>query len=356
MPKRENLHSKDAEIRAFIEEFDFNVDVVTIPEDRQYWFLRTEGGLYYSDFFHNGFIAIGYNEIEDPIQLINTKKEEAHLAINLIYDVTKPGRIFNQIERFYRQIKVNDVIMIPGVNSNTIAFGIVKSEVYMKSESKDDDTCEFEKRRKVEWVKEISRSQMDPRMYPMVRPHNTISNADAYGSYIDRTIHDFYIKGDYSHFVIDVKTDENVSVQEFRDLIDGIYQAIDIVNELNVSDVKYTHDDIKLKISVQSQGVVELLTNHWQLMLAAGAAIGVIFGGEFSILGQKIKTEGLKGYFEKVSQQKHEKNMKELDHKHELDKMDKELEHAYLKERLKLEFPNEITPSGGDGDDNTNGQ
>ncbi|PAK51404.1 hypothetical protein [Paenibacillus sp. 7541] len=332
----------EQEIRSLIEEF--NLPVVQIPENRRYWFLRTEGGQYYSDFFHNNFIAIGYNEIDNVQELLSLERKKAYEFILNLYDVTKPGKIYNQIERFYNQMSINDVVMIPGISSNTIAFGIIKSEVYTKKEE-ENDTCLFQKRRKVDWVKEVSRNQMDPRLYPMVRPHNTISNADQYGSFIDRTIHDFYIKGDNTHYIIDVKTEDNLSLEEFRDLIDGINKSIDIVNEMGISDVKYTYDDIKLKINVQSPGTIELLTNHWLLMLIAGGLIGVIFGVDFSILGQKIKTDGVKGYFDKISQQRHELKMKKLDQQHELEKLRLEHDLSYLKDKLALQFPNEKPPS-----------
>ncbi|QYK62568.1 hypothetical protein [Paenibacillus sp. S25] len=336
-------------IRSFIEEFE--IPVLEIPEDRQYWFLRTEGGLFYKDFFHNNFIAIGYNEIESPFELLSLARKEAYESIRYFYpDINKPGKILNQIERFYNQMNINDVVMIPGTASNTIAFGIITSNVYLKDQSEDNDECYFQKRRTVKWVKEISRSQMDPRLYPMIRPHNTISNANQYGTFIDKTIHDFYFKGDKAHFIIDVKTDQNISLQEFRDLIDGIYQTIDIVNELDITEEKYTHEDIKLKINVQSAGTVELLTNHWLLMLIAGGVIGVIFGVDFSIIGQKIKTEGLKGYFDKISQQKHERKIKEMEHQHELKKLEMEHQHAYLTKKLQLQFPNENPPSNEEGD------
>lgn len=332
----------EQEIRSFIEHLDLNIPVEQIPADRQYWFLRTEGGLYYKDFFLNNFIAIGYNEIENPRELLNTDRKKAFEFIKETYPkITKPGKVLNQIERFYSQMKKDDVVMIPGIASNTIAFGIIGSDVFLKNT--ESDSCPFIKRRRVQWVKEVSRRKLDPRLYPMTRPHNTISNANQYGDFIDRTIHDFYIKGNKSHFIIDVKTENNVSLQEFRDLIDGIYLAIDIVNELNVTEKKYSYEDIKLKISVQSQGVIELLTEHWRLLLLAGGVIGIVFGVDFSILGQRLKTEGVKGYFDKVLQLRHERKLKEMEHKYELEKMDRE--HNYLKERLQLEFPNEKSPA-----------
>lgn len=335
---------------------DYDLQVEQIPEDRQYWFLRTEGGLYYEDFFHNNFIAIGYNKIKKPLELLSRDKKIAYEYILSLYDVPKPGKIFNQIHRFYKQIKIDDVVMIPGTTSNTIAFGIVKSEMYLSDNAEKSDSCPFEKRRTVEWIKEVNRRDLDPHLYPMIRPHNTISNANLYGTYIDKTIHDFFIKGSSAHYIIDVKTLDNISLLDFSKLFDSISQAIDIANESNNSGQKYTNDDIKIKLNVQSPGTIELLTEHWRLMLIVGGLIGVIFGVDFSILGQKVKTDGIKGYIDKLSQQKHERRMqeeqqnheielKEMDHKHELERIQQEKELLLLKERLALQFPNEKAPS-----------
>lgn len=34
-----------------------------IPESRDYWLVRSMGGDYYDDFYQNGYVAIGYDEI-----------------------------------------------------------------------------------------------------------------------------------------------------------------------------------------------------------------------------------------------------------------------------------------------------
>lgn len=40
--------------------FEFQVDKV---EDRGYWFVRTNGGLFYDEYKNENFIAVGYNNI-----------------------------------------------------------------------------------------------------------------------------------------------------------------------------------------------------------------------------------------------------------------------------------------------------
>lgn len=41
---------------------EFVIDEIS---ERHYWFVRTNGGEYYDDYFHEGYIAVGFNSIID---------------------------------------------------------------------------------------------------------------------------------------------------------------------------------------------------------------------------------------------------------------------------------------------------
>ncbi|QHW30335.1 hypothetical protein GZH47_05405 [Paenibacillus rhizovicinus] len=58
--------------------------IETIPEDRKYWFLRTQGGLFYDEFASEGFVAINWDEIKNPMRLLTMKKEDASLDTGLL--------------------------------------------------------------------------------------------------------------------------------------------------------------------------------------------------------------------------------------------------------------------------------
>ena len=42
---------------------ELSMSISQISDERGYWFFRSQGGAYYSDFFKYNFIGIGYNEI-----------------------------------------------------------------------------------------------------------------------------------------------------------------------------------------------------------------------------------------------------------------------------------------------------
>ena len=81
----------------------------TIDEfsDRKYWFVRTNSGEYYTEYFNEGFIAVGLNEFKDTEFI--TKAESDSSYKRALYEkiramvtdgtdkIVKPGLIINQL-------------------------------------------------------------------------------------------------------------------------------------------------------------------------------------------------------------------------------------------------------------------
>ena len=111
-----------------------NPDV--IDSNREYWFVRTDGGKHFKTFYENGFIAIGWNEItlEDIKNVTpggNSIKNKLAKVYNKDITQTKHKRdvtsYFNKIMRFH-QLRMGDVVMIPSFGSSHLAFGIVDDQ------------------------------------------------------------------------------------------------------------------------------------------------------------------------------------------------------------------------------------
>nr|WP_306447424.1 hypothetical protein [Odoribacter splanchnicus] len=59
---------------------ELSMSISQISDERGYWFFRSQGGAYYSDFFKYNFIGIGYNEISiKDLTFADEKTVSTHL-------------------------------------------------------------------------------------------------------------------------------------------------------------------------------------------------------------------------------------------------------------------------------------
>ena len=109
-----------------------NFDIPRVNPERNYWFLRTQGGQYYHDFLIGEFIAIGWDKFVDISHITEYPEQYIIEHISALYPKERrPGHVYNQIMRFVREMKVGDVVIIPSHKSQMLSIGIVESDVYI---------------------------------------------------------------------------------------------------------------------------------------------------------------------------------------------------------------------------------
>lgn len=123
-----------------------------VKSDSNYWFVRTDYGRYFNEFFENRYIAIGWDFLS-LFELQNRDEEYVRAKIikeekidNSIGGKKKVSTIYNKIGTFL-SLKKDDVVIIPSKNSDELAFGRIVDEHAFE----DGNAKEFRKRRKVEW-------------------------------------------------------------------------------------------------------------------------------------------------------------------------------------------------------------
>ena len=63
---------------------ELSMSISQISDERGYWFFRSQGGAYYSDFFKYNFIGIGYNEISiKDLTFADEKTVSTHIKSKL---------------------------------------------------------------------------------------------------------------------------------------------------------------------------------------------------------------------------------------------------------------------------------
>ncbi|NFQ84194.1 hypothetical protein FDG04_02450 [Clostridium sporogenes] len=306
-----------------IEEKDYEVlkkiGIDVFPEDRNYWFIRTQGGTYYDSFVNEGFVGIEWDEISDLELIKNSNEEKLKLDVIKYYPkVEKPGHPVNQILRFANDIKKGDIVLIPNERSEWISIGeFLSDEMYIYEEEEDfqdildslDDDCKdkkpvLKKRREVRWIKQVKRNDLDPYLYRIIYSHNAVCDANKYSIFIDRTLSQFYIKGEEAYFTYKVNKKQNIPYQDLISFLNVNNQLMQYINE-NIDD-EFNIKDFILKINVQSKGPIQFKGKVFSILLL-GMVITGLFGAKFKFnvnskgADCEISTEGLPKLIESVS-------------------------------------------------------
>ena len=286
--------------------------IPVIPDNLQYWFVRTEGGAYFDDFYFDKFIGIGWDEFLDLEYIEKENLEKFKEQIKQKYkDEERPGLACGQMKKFVSEMKIGDIVMIPSKNSARIAFGRIMSNPYiyeLTSREIEEELCQYIKRRNVEWITTIHRDNLDPYLFKMMYAHNTITNANIHAPFIDRIMHSLYIKGDVGHLVLQVTKEDHVGARDLSRLID---RTISLIEH---PEVDINTDDIDVKINVQSPGPVEFVAAAGTIFIIA-AVLHYIVGGKFSLkislkeLAAKLESDGLIEKIMKLRQQNHNNHL-----------------------------------------------
>lgn len=327
------------------------------PQNRSYWFIRTQKGSYYEDFINLRFVGIEWDKVSDKEFIENASEEDLKIEVATQYPgIDKPGYAAGQISKFTKGIRKGDIILIPNEHSEWISFGeVVDDEIYLYEEDDDDfqtilddfyDTPQegkeksvLKKRRRVEWLKQVKRIDLDPYLYGIIYAHNAVVDANRYSLFIDRTLSQFYIKGDEAYLTYKVNKKKNIPYCDLVNFLNNNSALIDYINKY-CPELKINHEELVLKINVQSRGPVQL-KGAVRDVLIIGLVIGAIFGTKmnFKIIGLEysVDTKGLPGLITSINEMIDSK--KESEQEKDLQRIvDNLLED---KRKLQLQLPQE---------------
>ncbi|RIN44852.1 hypothetical protein [Staphylococcus simulans] len=271
-----------------MEENYLKIDI--IPDNTNYWLIRTNGGTWYEDFKYNNHVSISnniidlntlreMNKLDDYKKVITSKNdskqkklkktlsklpederdrilEKNNLTKRNITDLSK--RLFE----FIHEINIGDYVMVPNYRSFEFSIGIIVSNAreYTDEENQKFEMDSKEKgykysknklNRKIKWLKECSRYRIDPKILNKLQMQQTIINLSEYKEAINYLINPVYIQNNHLHINIDIKRKEDISPQlwfEFNNLIK-------IYTESTSFEFK------SQKIDVQSPGLIEFISH-----------------------------------------------------------------------------------------------
>lgn len=237
-------------------------DKLTIKEpDRNYWFVRTDGGIYFDEFVNKGYIGINWNEITihdlrnlNPEQIKDKISRIKRLDPLVSKEKSKITQIYNKILRF-DSFQAGDYVVIPSDGSTRLAFGIITDQ-QIYSDIENVEICDFHKRRKVAWLTMKHLEELDTKFYEVKSNRHAVSSIKEYQDYIDRVVSTFYFKEDYGHLVFDVQQDEDINLINLVSLIQGMQTLMQDINaEFGLHE---NLEDNIIKLNLQSKGTFTL--------------------------------------------------------------------------------------------------
>ena len=265
--------------------------IPVIDTSTNYWFIRTNGGNNFENFYFGEYIAIGWDKIDDLDYIkfcsLNDLKDK---IIELYPDDTKPGSTASQIIRFVNDMKIGDYVLVPGANCDRIAIGQITSDAYIYEATEQDridvmffdEEISYFKRRKVKWITDrpFKRHELDPMLIPIIYSYGAIVNANPYSGFINRTLYNCYIQGKEMHAIFDVTSPKSIAAVDLYNFIDSIFGSANIYSQLYNTNIK--KDDFSIKAAINSPGPVEIIT-------CATSAFVVLASLALFINGAKVK-------------------------------------------------------------------
>ncbi|HGF7958544.1 hypothetical protein E5348_04455 [Enterococcus hirae] len=280
-----------------------------IDSNINYWFIRTQGGDYYTDFQLNNYVGIGFNEISlSDIKEANNSSEalkekviQSYKEINNTNEMSQPGKIANQLLRFANGIRENDMVVVPSESSQFLLVGIATGSAYelskeeIESIEKTDNykKSDYRKRLNIRWIGSFDRDKADSKLYKMIFSQHTLSNINSYKQYINRALFPVYIEDEQLHLTFEVTNTENIN---------GLYLGQFIYFYTTIYNLLYPEDNLEIKVNVQSPGPIESISKNVGKGLFTFSIVATLltipYGGSFKIgndiLGTiELQTPGL---------------------------------------------------------------
>ncbi len=246
---------------------------IEIQQETKYWLVRPGvNSLFFDEFYNDGCIAIGWdrigkidengqvysidslkNLVEEKYEDLLSKKDSLREYKRKISDIA--FKIF----RFTYDVKVGDIVITPGENS--VLIGRVTSGVEIVTDRYIPETLSNEeqyigqlnKMRKVEWIKKIDKSKLEPNIrleLRVIHGISCISNRQVITE-INRTIYDYFTYNNEGHSVYTIKNEKAIDFEKYA-------KFIACINDIYLR-TRTDKTQLYIKANINSPGPIELI-------------------------------------------------------------------------------------------------
>lgn len=307
-----------------VESIENNVRVV--DSNRNYWFIRTYGGIMYDEFIDKGFVGIGFNHI--PYGIIKSAKPKSKLFSDSFgkiheyligdgYSKAQATGWANQLVGFEHDVKEGDMVIIPNENSAKFSLGIVRTKtkiVQKPGKFSFRDTFEEypQKRKNVEWVKTVYRNSLPDEISKMTSTHRAISWAGEYKDYLEGSISNLYIREDEIYLQIKIGKDEDINAFDLQRFLSSMtYLYSEFCKDAGIVD----YEDLAIKIKLQSKGRMALKAAIYTGMLGIAGILILSDNVKVDLDLRALKLKGTSdGFMQTLTNFMNEKQKREMEY------------------------------------------
>ena len=275
------------EMGQYLKEFE----IPDIPEDTNFWLVRTMSGYFYGEFIDEGYVALGWNYITQNTSFDDKNIKILKDDIKERYGDKRPGVAVNKCIKFIETVKSGDYVLIPNAKSTEVTIGIL-GEYYeedydyikeliadKKIENKEAEIgkvkCPYCKRRKMTKILTISSRRLGYKVLKGMSSYHGLSDMNEYDVDILNCIYNCYTyKGDMMYSLNIAKKDP-IKARELSKLMYGVTELFcDIADE----------DLVTVTINLNSPGklTVALKKGYETVKKSYRPLIGIfllVFGG-----------------------------------------------------------------------------
>lgn len=271
---------------------EFLTTIRTVSDERSYWFVRTYSGNMFNEFFLEGYVGIGWNQIDlDTILSAasgdsNAREEVTTELSRHLKSKIPTGMWYNQLINFCYEAKEGDIIIIPSRYSSVYAIGEIKgTAIEVKSNRTFKYGNDYEpvpsKRRRVNWLKRVTDGTFKMNVGSKFTVRQTIANITPYRLNIEPMISDLFVFENQAHYLLRIRAHENINAYALRDYLDSLIFFYERILE-DIGEPK--NDELYIKIHVESPGKMRLMGNSVAGLIGLGLFVAASGPGKFEIV------------------------------------------------------------------------
>lgn len=275
--------------------------LVEVPQEINYWFIRTDKGVFYDTFKDNGFIGINWNSItKNDLEKLDPEALRSKIIRTEGFDPSKQstkGKVTSIITKLksFNALKKNDVVIIPNKGTRKLSFGIITdNEIY--NATNEEYECPHIKRRKVKWLSSNDLEKLNPKFLKLKINQHSLSNVDDLKNDINSIIFKIYKSGEFSHIVFDVEQTEEIDTRILTGAMDNIQDLLVDINirfGLNEPEI----ENSKIKLSIQSPGFFEIKAKASRTLTIFALLLGLSSctpnSSEYNLTKDKLVEKGI---------------------------------------------------------------
>lgn len=209
-----------------------------ISETVNFWMIRSKSGYFYHEYIKEGFIALGWNFIDQSTAINSETLEILKDGIKDRYGDKRPMYAINKCNKFIVDMKEGDYVIIPDMGSTKVAICIVgeyyekevdykkEIEIIHKIENREFEInqieCPYKKRRKIQVLLEVSTKRIGHNILKALTSYHGLSDMKDYAYDILNCVYDCYSYNGDVVFSLNVGKGEPIRPREVAKLMYGI--------------------------------------------------------------------------------------------------------------------------------------